>query len=315
MSINLKELKIIFMGTPEFSVPVLNALLENYNVIAVVTQPDKKVGRKQALTPSPIKQVALANKIEVLQPEKISKNTEFIQSVKVLTPDLIVIAAYGLILPKEILDIPKYKVINVHASLLPKYRGASPIQAAILNGDKETGVTIMLVNEKMDEGDILSQETITITNNDNFGSLYEKLSVLGMNILMETLPKWLNKEIKPQKQDESQASYCKLITKEDGKINLYSSPREIERRVRALNPWPGTWLNWNEKKIKLLKVKLLNVENKHQIGEVYKFNKGLAVECIEDALEILELQLEGKKPMAAIEFLNGYPSIIGSNLK
>jgi len=302
------------MGTPEFSVPILNSLIKQTSVIAVVTQPDKKVGRKQIISQSPIKKLALENKIEVIQPEKIKDNAEFIRRVNDLNPDLIVVAAYGLILPKEILDIPKYKVINVHASLLPKYRGASPIQAAILNGDKETGITIMLVNEKMDEGDILSQETITITNNDDFKTLHDKLSILGAKLLLETLPKWLNKEIKPQKQDEAQASYCKLITKEDGKIDLYTSPIEIERRVRALNPWPGTWLNWNGKKLKLLKVKWLNSNSKHEIGEVYKTNKGLAVECIEDALEILELQLEGKKPMAGKEFLNGYPSIIGNIL-
>jgi len=303
------------MGTPDFSVPILNALIENYNVIAVVTQPDKKVGRKQVLTSSPIKKIALVNKIEVLQPEKISGNAEFIRRVKDLNSDLIVIAAYGLILPKEILNIPKFGVINIHASLLSKYRGASPIQSAILNGDKETGVTIMLINEKMDKGDILMQETITITDNDNFGSLHDKLSALGTKLLIETLPKWLNKEIKPQKQDESQATYCKLITKEDGKIDWHKSAFEIERQIRALNPWPGTRTNWGDKKLKLLKVKLLNVKNKYEIGEVYKINDGLAVACKEDALEILELQLESKKPMTAKEFLNGYPKIIGSVLK
>jgi methionyl-tRNA formyltransferase len=314
MSIELKGLKILFMGTPEFSVPILNYLIKQTNVIAVVTQPDKKVGRKQILTSSPIKKIALTNKIKVLQPEKIKSNAEFIQNLKGLNPDLIIVAAYGFILPKELLAMPKYGVGNVHASLLPKYRGASPIQTAILNGDKETGITIMLLNEKMDEGDILSQETITITNNDNFASLHDNLSILGAKLLLETLPKWLNKEIKPQKQDNSQASYCKLITKEDGKIDLYKSPIELERRVRALNPWPGTWLNWNGKKLKLLKVKWINSNSKHEIGEVYKTNRGLAVECIEDALEILELQLESKKAMIAKEFLNGYPSIIGNIL-
>jgi len=313
--IEIKKIKIIFMGTPEFSVPILNALIEDYKVIAVVTQLDKKVGRKQVLTPSPIKKIALTNKIDVLQPEKISGNAEFIRRVNDLKPDLIVIAAYGLILPKEILDIPKYRVINVHASLLPKYRGASPIQSAILNGDKETGVTIMLVNEKMDEGDILMQKTITITDDDNFASLYDKLSILGTHLLIETLPKWLNKEIKLQKQDDSQATYCKLITKEDGKIDWHKSAIEIERQVCALNPWPGTWTVWDDKKVKLLKVKLLNGLNKNSAGMVFKTNEDFAISCNEESLEILELQLEGKKPMSAKEFLNGYPKIIGSVLK
>jgi len=310
-----KGIKIIFMGTPEFSATILNALIEKYEVIAVVTQPDKKVGRKQILTSSPIKKVAMANKIEVLQPAYLRDNAEFIRRVNDKKPDLIVIAAYGLILPKEILDIPKYGVINVHASLLPKYRGASPIQTAILNGDKETGVTIMLVNEKMDEGSLLAQKTITITDNDNFEALYNKLSVLGTHLLIETLPKWLNKEIKPQKQDESQATYCKLITKEDGKIDWHKSALEIERQVRALNPWPGTWTNWDSKIVKLLKVKLLNDSDTNSAGEVFKVNAGLAIQCGQEVLEIMELQLEGKKPMTAKEFLNGYPTIIGSNLK
>ncbi len=173
--INLKKIKVIFMGTPDFSVPILNSLIEKYKVIAVVTQPDKKVGRKQILSQSPIKKIAQENKIEVLQPEKIRVNAEFIRRVKKLSPDLIVVAAYGLILPREILGMPKYKVINVHASLLPKYRGASPIQSAILNGDKETGATIMLVNEKMDEGDILTQEKIKIAQAETSESLHNKL--------------------------------------------------------------------------------------------------------------------------------------------
>jgi len=303
------------MGTPDFSVPILSALVENYKVIAIVTQPDKKVGRKQTLTPSPIKEIALANKIEVLQPEKILGNVEFIRRINDINPDLIVIAAYGLILPKEILDIPKYGVINVHASLLPKYRGASPIQAAILNGDKETGVTIMLVNEKMDEGDILTQKTITITDNDNFGSLHNKLSVLGTNLLIETLPKWLNEEIVPQKQDESQATYCKLITKEDGKIDWHKSAVEIERQVRALNPWPGTWTIWGNKNLKVIKSKVYKVNKVYKVGEVFKVNDGLVVKCGQGVLEILELQLEGRKPMTAKEFLNGNPKILSTILK
>ncbi|MFA5188342.1 MAG: methionyl-tRNA formyltransferase [Patescibacteria group bacterium] len=314
MSIDLKKIKVIFMGTPEFSAPILNVLIENYNVMAVVTQPDKKVGRKQILTASPIKQIALANQIDVLQPDKIKGNTGFIQKVKALEPDLIIIAAYGLILPKEILDMPKYKVINVHASLLPKYRGASPIQAAILNGDKETGVTIMLVNEKMDEGDILTQEKVKIMPEETSESLHAKLSVLGTKLLMETLPKWLDKEIRPQKQDDSQATYCKLISKEDGQINWQKSALEIERQVRALNPWPGTWANWNSKKLKILKSKIYEVDKAGEVGEVFKLNNGLGVYCGQNALEILELQLEGKKPMTAKEFLNGYPGIIGATL-
>lgn len=314
------------MGTPDFSVPILDALTLNYNVIAVVTQPDKKVGRKQILTQSPIKKLALANKIEILQPDKIKGNAEFIRHIKELSPDVIIVAAYGLILPKEILDIPQNGVLNVHASLLPKYRGASPIQSAILNGDKETGVTIMLINEKMDEGPLLTQETITINNNlpspdglrqasDNFEVLYNKLSELGANLLLQTLPKYLSGQIKPQPQDNAKATYCKLITKDMGKIDWHKSASEIERQIRAFTPWPGSWTNWDDKKLKLLKVKLLNNLNKKKAGEIFKVNDGLAIASGQDAVEVLELQLEGKKPMTAKEFLNGYPKIIGSTLK
>ncbi|MCX6743639.1 MAG: methionyl-tRNA formyltransferase, partial [Candidatus Parcubacteria bacterium] len=252
MSIYPKEIKVIFMGTPEFSAPILNALIEKYKVIAVVTQPDKKVGRKQIVTPSPIKKIAVANKIEVLQPAFLKDNVEFIRRVKELNPDVIIIAAYGLILPKEILDIPQCGVLNVHASLLPKYRGASPIQAAILNGDKETGVTIMLVNERMDEGDILTQKTITINNNDNFEALYNKLSELGANLLLKTLPGYLSGQIKPKPQEDSEATYCQLITKDMGKIDWHKSALEIDRQIRAFTPWPGTYTTWQGKNLKIL---------------------------------------------------------------
>ncbi len=306
------------MGTPDFSVPILDVLIMNYNIIAVVTQPDKKVGRKQILTQSPVKKFALANKIEVLQPEKIKGNNEFICRIKDLNPDLIIVAAYGLILPKEILDIPKFGTINIHASLLPKYRGASPIQAAILNGDKETGVTIMLVNEKMDEGPMLAQKTITISNNDNLESLHDKLSALGANLLLEILPKYLSGQIQPKSQDNSQATYCQLITKDKGKIDWHKSAQEIDRQIRAFTPWPGTWTNWQGKNLKILSASAdgsTKLTMTASAGEVFKTNTGLAIACGQGFLEIFELQLEGKKPMTAKEFLNGNPKIISSILK
>ena len=318
MSIYPKEIKVIFMGTPEFSAPILNALIEKYKVIAVVTQPDKKVGRKQIVTPSPIKKIAVANKIEVLQPAFLKDNVEFIRRVKELNPDVIIIAAYGLILPKEILDIPQCGVLNVHASLLPKYRGASPIQAAILNGDKETGVTIMLVNERMDEGDILTQKTITINNNDNFEALYNKLSELGANLLLKTLPGYLSGQIKPKPQEDSEATYCQLITKDMGKIDWHKSALEIDRQIRAFTPWPGTYTTWQGKNLKILSASAdgsTKLTMTASAGEVFKVNEGFAIACGQGALEIIKLQLEGKKPMTAKEFLNGYPTIIGSNLK
>lgn len=319
MSINLKNIKVIFMGTPKFSVPILNSLIENYNVVSVVTQPDKKAGRKQKIKQSPIKLLALANKIEVLQPIGVKGNAEFIRRLTELKPDLIVVAAYGFILPQELLEIPKYGVINVHGSLLPKYRGASPIQAAILNGDKKTGITIMLINNKMDEGDILSQAETEITDNESFSSLHDKLSILGTHLLIDTLPKYISSEIKPQKQDDNQAIYCQLITKQNGKIDWQQSAQEIDRQVRALNPWPGTWTKWNDKNLKILEAKILNATigcAKSNIGKTFlTAQKKLALNCKKGSLLLKKLQLEGKKPMTDKEFLNGYPAIIGKVLQ
>ncbi|MBD3359884.1 MAG: methionyl-tRNA formyltransferase [Candidatus Buchananbacteria bacterium] len=314
MSINLKNAKIIFMGTPNFSAPILSGLIDNYKVITIVTQPDKKAGRQQILSQSPIKQIAKANNIEVFQPEKLKDNQAFFNKIKELNPELIVVAAYGFILPKQILAIPRYGVINVHASLLPKYRGASPIQAAILNGEKETGVTIMLVNEKMDQGDILSQAKANLDQDETFLSLHDKLSVLGAHLLINTLPQYLNGEIQPKKQDDAKATYCPIITKADGKIDWLKSADEIERQVRAFYPWPGTWTFWNNKKLKIHKVSKLNTE-KDKAGKVFEFDNGLAVSCGQNSLKIEELQLEGKKIMTAKEFLNGYKNIIGSILQ
>lgn len=313
MSIDLNKIQVIFMGTPNFSVPILNGLIANTKVLGIVTQPDKKVGRKQVVSQSPIKKNALTNNIEVLQPLSLKGNAEFIQRLTKLNSDLIIIAAYGFILPKGILEIPKYGVINVHASLLPKYRGPSPIQAAILNDDKVTGVSIMLVNEKMDEGDILSQAKTDIAENEIFTTLHDKLAILGAHLLIDTLPKYLNKEIKPQKQDNKKATYCKLITKDDGKINWLTTAQQIGRQIRAFDPWPGTWTTWEAKKLKIIKAQII-AEEKYHSGEVFKSQKGFAIKCSQDALQILELQLEGKNKMTIQQFLNGYPQIIGTQL-
>ncbi len=321
----IKNIKVVFMGTPDFSVPILDAIISNYKLLAVVTQPDKKVGRKQIVTPPPIKKFAIGKGYEVLQPAAIKGNAEFIRRVKELNPDMIVVVAYGFILPQELIDIPKYGVINVHASLLPKYRGASPIQSAILNGDKETGVSIMLIDDKMDHGALLSQSTITITNNDNFESLHDKLAKLGADLLLDTVPKYYSGQIKPIAQDESKATYCQLIKKEDGRIDWNKPAQEIERQVRAFMPWPGTWTEWNGKKLKISAVMVLArrssseggslFEPSAEIGEVVKIDDLLVVKCGQGALEIKELQLEGKRPMSSKEFLNGYKDIVSAVLK
>lgn len=315
MSIDISQIKVIFMGTPQFSVPILDALIQNYDVIGVAAQPDKKSGRKQVINISPIKEIALIYKIPVFQPEKMTE--QFVEQIKQLNPDLIVVASYGFILPSSLLEIPKYGVINVHPSLLPKYRGPSPIQSAILNGDKKTGVSIMKVSPQMDQGDILSQRQAEIADDETYQTLHDKLSILSTHLLIDTLPKYLNGEIKPQKQDDQQATYCQIIKREDGKIDWTKNVSEIDAKCRAFDPWPGCWTEWNGKKLKIIKSKKLDTlkYKEHQPGEVFKQGNIFAVKCGKGALQLFELQLEGKKVMSDKEFFNGYGGIVGSVLK
>lgn len=257
-----KEIRVVFFGTPNFAVPILKELLEHdFKPMAVITAPDKPVGRKQEIVPPPIKILARENNIPVFQPE--TKEELLAQTIN-LKPDLIILAAYGKILPKEILDMPKYGAINVHPSLLPKYRGASPIQFAILNGEEETGTTIMLMNEKVDEGPILSQEKIKIAVDETYESLEKKLSDISAKLLIKTLDRWiilkemsnLTKDaLKPQEQDNSEASYTKILNKKDGQINWQKPAIEIERQIRAFYPWPGSFTSFTPKSLKKKKSK------------------------------------------------------------
>lgn len=305
------------MGTPDFAVPVLESLIaSSYSLIAVITQPDKEVGREQKLVYLPVKKLALEYNISVYQPEKLDHETE--QKISSLSPDLIAVAAYGQIIPKSILDIPKYGSINVHASLLPKYRGASPIQAAILAGEKETGITIMLMDEKMDHGPILAQKKIKIYNNETGESLHDRLAKLGAELLAETLPKWLKGKIKSKPQDHTKATFTKILTREDGHIDWTKSAEEIKCQIRAYYPWPGSWTMLNSKRLKIIQVSSLN----SQLSVIKKFgkvflteNKELAIACGKGCLIIERLQLEGKKEMTAEEFLKGHSNITGTILK
>jgi methionyl-tRNA formyltransferase len=288
--------KIIFIGTSQFAVPILEKLVKNdYDISTVITAPDKPVGRKQEIIPPPVKQTALKYKLSVLQPEKISTISDRIFQLK---PDLIIVAAYGQIIPKEIIDIPQLGALNLHPSLLPKYRGPSPIQTAILNGDKITGLTIMLMDEKMDRGPILAQKEIPIAPDDNYQTLEEKLAQLAADYLIEILPQYIKGEIKPKPQDENQASYTKILTRQDGRINWNKNAQEIERMVRAFCPWPGTWTEFNNKRVKILKAKVADKENK---ATVKTGNGYLFLELVQPA---------GKKPMTGQEFFKGHrPSI------
>ncbi len=299
----MKDLRVVFMGTPEFSVPVLKGLIDNYNVVGVVTQPDKEVGRHQELAFSPVKQVAIENNIKVLQPVKVRVEYEDIFK---LEPDIIVTCAYGQIIPKELLDFPKYKCINVHASLLPKYRGGAPIHRAILNGDKETGITIMYMAPGMDDGDIISQEKVVIRDDETVGELHDELSVVGRDLLLKTLPDILNGKVKPIKQDESLVTLAKIIKREDEVIDFNLTTDEVYNKIRGLNPFPGAYALLDQKIVKIYKGRKNKNLTKALPGEVVNIYKdGFAIKTYDGEIVIEELKMEGKKKMSGADFLNG----------
>ena len=310
----MSPLRIIFFGTPEFAEIILEKLIQDKNleILAVVCAPDKPVGRKQILTSPLVKILAKKNNIPVLQPEKL--DNQFINKLKKINPDLNIIAAYGKILPLEILEIPKYKSINIHPSLLPKYRGASPIQTAILNGDSETGVSIMLMDEKMDHGTILSKIQFPISNTYNYKILSEKLANASAELLIKTIPEYIFGKIKPVEQDHNQATFCKIIKKSDGEINWRKSAQEIYNQYRAFAKWPGIYselIIYNKKLIvKFIEINLTDKKSNNPVGEFFIENKKLYINCGDNPqysrLEIKKLQPQGKKIMTADAFINGY---------
>ena len=320
-----KKVKIVFIGTPEFWAIILEKLIKSgHKPFLVITGQDKPVGRKQILTPSPVKVLVENYNIPVVQPEKLKDWKKEIRKIK---PALIIVAAYGHIIPKEILEIPTYGCINVHPSLLPKYRGPSPIQYAILNGDEKTGVTIMRMTEKFDVGPVLANSEWQIANKKiTYKELEEKLAEIGAELLIQTLPKLFAGTISQQPQDDSKATYTKILTKDDGKIDWQKSAKEIERQIRALNPWPGTFTTFkvksqkskvkitiqNLKLLKILKTDVIVCSKKRKIGEVFLTEKGkLVVQCGKDCLIIEKLQLEGGKPLQSQDFLRGHQDFIG----
>ncbi len=300
----MKNIKIVFMGTPEFAVPIFKALAENYNVVAVVTQPDKKQGRKQILTPSPIKKISALYNIPILQPIKIKDEYQKIIDYK---PDLIITCAYGQILPEEILNYPKYKCINVHASLLPKLRGGAPIHHAIMDGYDNTGVTIMYMAKQMDAGDIISQKKTNITKEDTQGSLHDRLSEMGKDLLLETLPNIINNNINPIKQNEQEVTYGFNITKEDEKIDFTKTNIEVDNKVRALNPTPGAYTTINGKRLKIYNTRLSDrYYAKTEAGTIVGFEKdGICVVAGTTEIILTEIALEGKKKCLVKDYLNG----------
>ena len=302
-----KKLRLVFMGTPDFAVPSLKALINSRDdLVAVVTQPDRPKGRGRTLTQSPVKELAEKHKIVVIQPPK-AKEEAFIETLQKLSPDLIVVVAYGHILPKSILDIPSLGCINVHASLLPKYRGASPINWAIIEGEAETGVTTMLMDEGLDTGDILLTEKTGIDKEDTYENLRKKLSLLGADVILKTIESMKEGTLKPVPQRDADASYASILKKGDGLINWNSAAEKINNIVRGLNPWPGTVTNWRGKRLKILSGHILSDVPKDAPGTIIRKDiNGIEVATGKGVFLITKLQPENKKAMEARDFLKGY---------
>ncbi len=294
--------RIVFMGTPEFAAYILKYMIvEGLNIVAVVTQPDKKVGRKQEIKFSEVKEVAIDNEIDVLQPINIMKEYDCITSYE---PDIIVTAAYGQMIPMELIEFPKYKCINVHGSLLPKYRGGAPIHRAIKNGDKETGVTIMHMEKKMDSGDIISQESFAIKYEDTLLEVYDNMKKVGAKLLISTLPLIYDESINPQKQDADLVTYSPNVSREDEFLNFENSSLEIYNHVRAYNPFPNTCFKFNDKVFKVFKV--IESEGIGTPGEILSSDKeGIEIACGINSIKLVEFQVPGKKRTTVDSYING----------
>jgi methionyl-tRNA formyltransferase len=324
-------MRMVFMGTAEFAVPILAALIEHaapgqlvtdgLDIVAVVTRQDKPAGRGRPIVSAPIKQYALAHGLPVWQPGSL-RRAENQEALRQLAPDIIIVVAFGQILPEEVLKLPRYGCLNVHASLLPRHRGAAPISAAILAGDPETGVSIMLMDTGIDTGPVLAQRTLPIAPDDTTETLTPRLAQLGADLLIETLPRWFKGEIEPQPQDESRATAAPMLTKAQGRID-WSQPAElIARQVRAYQPWPGASTTWRGRLLKIRRAQALPIDfdraRELPPGKVTMTpspeGKALVVACGAGALRLEVVQLEGKRAVSTDEFLRGYPGIVGETL-
>jgi methionyl-tRNA formyltransferase len=309
-------MKLVYCGTPQFAVPPLERLAAaGFELQLVVTQPDRPQGRGMELTAPPVKQCALRLGLPVLQPEKIRKNEEFQARLRELRPDAIIVVGYGRIIPPWMLELPPYGNINVHASLLPKYRGAAPIQWALARGEKATGVTTMLLNEGLDTGDILLQRELPVTEEDTAVTLAPRLAGIGAELLVETLRGLEQNKITPAPQDGSQATLAPILTKEDGLVDFNRTAREISNRLRGFQPWPGAYTQFRGKNLKLIGVKPAGMREGKALGALSVENEILYAACGGGtALEITALQPEGKKAMSAREFINGYRPLADERL-
>jgi methionyl-tRNA formyltransferase len=307
--------RLVFMGTPQFAVPTLVALDEQHQVVGVVTQPDRRAGRGRKLTLSPVKEAALARDLPVFQPRTL-RDSEAVGPLEAWQPEVIVVAAFGQILRRSVLDLAPHGCLNVHASLLPRYRGAAPISAAILEGDSVTGATIMLLDEGLDTGPILAQAECPVAPEDTTGSLTAKLADLGAELLVKTLPPWLAGEVRARPQDESLATYCRPLTKGDGHLDWARPAVYLDRQIRASDPWPGAYTLWQGQRLKILRAKPdADWQGGEQPGQVVSLEpSGLGVATGEGALELLQVQLAGKKPMDADIFARGQRGFFGGHL-
>lgn len=315
----MSKLKVLFMGTPDFAVPTLEALCNSdYEVIGVVTQPDKPKGRGKSVQMTPVKECALKYDIPVFQPVRI-RDEENVAKLAKLDIDFMVVVAFGQILPKSILDMPKYGCINVHSSLLPTYRGAAPIQWTIINGESKTGITTMFMDEGIDTGDILLQEETPIYDDETGGSLHDRLADMGAKLLIKTLDGVKDGSIKRIKQDDSKSNYVGMLNKNMGKMDFTKSAIELERLVRGLNPWPSAYTSLNDKMFKIWEAKAIEDDSKYEeakVGTIVLINKTtIVVKTGKGLLELFEVQLEGKKRMLVKDFLRGYQVKVGDILK
>ena len=311
---NYQEARIIFMGTPDISAKVLQGLIDNgYNIVALIAQPDRPVGRKKILEPVPTKVVAEKYNIPVYQPVRIRKEFDFVNDLK---PDVIVTLAYGQIVPQALLDIPKYGAINLHGSLLPKYRGAAPIQYALMNNDKVSGMTLMRMVKEMDAGEMYDKEEVEISLEDNSTSLFNKMGDAALTLILRALPKYLNNELVGIPQDESLVSFCPTIKPEEEKLDLSKTKEQIFGYIRALSDLPGAYLYLDNEKFKIYKSQIISCEIIGQIGEIVKADKnGLHLQLKDGVLSLLEVQKEGKKRMDYKSFINGNQGLLGKVLQ
>lgn len=299
-------MKIVFMGTPDFAVPSLKAMIDNFDVEAVFTQPDKPKGRGKKLAMSPVKELALQHNIKVYQPISLRKEPEIIEELKNIKPDFIIVVAYGQILPKEVIDIPKYACINLHASLLPKYRGAAPLNWAIIKGEKVSGNTTMLMDVGLDTGDMLLKQEVNITNDMTAGELHDILMTSGAKLLVDTINKMVKGEIVPEKQDDSNTCYASMLNKEIAAIDWSLTAQEIHDLIRGLNPWPIAYTHYKDEVMKIYKTQVLNKDSGKPVGTIITVSDlGIEVACKEGSLLIKEIQFPGKKVLKVEQYIKG----------